>query len=374
MLNTRRISVMDAVVIFLLVSYVPLVVISIVGNILIVLSVNVFKNMRKPFNVFHGNLAFADLSFAIATIFDAIQFVSEIMVYTEFTCTLAGLIIESSYTVSVLTLTVMSKDRYDVVTKPFEKKSAMKQNIVKMVFIWLLSLATCSATLYSVRIAIVDNTEKCTNRFTSKQNLINYSVQSVVCYFIPMIIMVVCHLQLTKILTEKHKSVISQNLADNIRLKEHQKTKSVVQLVLILTITFFIFWSPFIFIRIIHHSGVYIDPTLDKFSHFWVFCSTTNNFIIYALKRKDFRNSFKRLLLCKCFARKKSNKLPAIVLLDTQMKSDASSKTEILDTMRCGEKNGSHLSLLQKKLYRAQEGGSSISINTDTADILKQND
>ena len=56
------------------------------------------------------------------------------------------------------------------------------------------------------------------------------------------------------------------------------------------------------------------------------------------------------------------------------MKSDASSKTEILDTMRCGEKNGSHLSLLQKKLYRAQEGGSSISINTDTADILKQND
>ena len=89
--------------------------------------------MRKPFNVFHGNLAFADLLFAVATIFDAIQFVSGIMVYTEFTCVLSGIIIESSYTVSVLTLTVMSKDRYDVVTKPFKNTRTIKQNIVKVV-------------------------------------------------------------------------------------------------------------------------------------------------------------------------------------------------------------------------------------------------
>ena len=356
---------MEAVVIFLLVLYVPLVVISIVGNILIVLSVNVFKEMRKPFNVFHGNLAFADLSFAIATIFDAIHFVSGIMVYSEFTCTLSGLIIESSYTVSVLTLTVMSKDRYDVVTKPFKNRRTMKQNIVKMVFVWIISLATCSATLYSYRVGIEDRKEKCLNRFTSKQNLINYSVQSVICYFIPMIIMVLCHLKLTKVLTEKHKNIISEHLTDNIRLKEHKKIKSVVQLVLILTITFFIFWSPFIFIRIIHHSGVYIDPTLDKFSHFWVFCSTTNNFIIYALKRKDFRDSFKKLLLCKYFAGKESNKPRIVMSFDNQTKSEVSNENEILDTMCCGEENGLNKSLSQRQLCGAQDTGSSISINTE---------
>ena len=356
---------MDAVVFFLIVLYVPLVVISIVGNILIVLSVNVFKEMRKPFNVFHGNLAFADLSFAIATIFDAINFVSGIMVYSEFTCTLSGLIIESSYTVSVLTLTVMSKDRYNVVTKPFKNRRTMKQNIIKMVFVWIISIATCSATLYSYRVGLEDGEEKCLNRFTSKQSLIYYSVQSLICYFIPMMIMVLCHLKLTKILTEKHKSMISQNLADNIRLKEHQKTKSVVQLVLILTITFFIFWSPFIFIRIINHSGVYIDPTLDKFSHFWVFCSTTNNFIIYALKRKDFRDSFKRLLLCKCFSGKQSNKPRIVMSFDKQTKSEGSNETEILDTMCCGEKNELNKSLSQKQLCVAQDFGSSVSINAE---------
>ena len=154
--------------------------------------------MRKPFNVFHGNLAFADLLFAVATIFDAIQFVSGIMVYTEFTCVLSGIIIESSYTVSVLTLTVMSKDRYDVVTKPFKNTRTIKQNIVKVVFVWLIALATCSATLYWYRVGIEDDKEKCLNRFTSKQNLINYSVQSIICYFIPMLIMVFCHVKLSK--------------------------------------------------------------------------------------------------------------------------------------------------------------------------------
>ena len=326
---------MDAVVIFLLVIYIPLVIVSIVGNILIVLSVNVFKNMRKPFNVFHGNLAFADLLFAIATIFDAIQFVSGIMVYTEFTCVLSGIIIESSYTVSVLTLTVMSKDRYDVVTKPFKNTRTIKQNIVKVVFVWLIAVATCSATLYSYRIGIEDDKEKCFNRFTSKQNLINYSVQSVICYFIPMIIMVFCHLKLSKILIEKHKNMISKNLTDNIKLKQHQKTKKVVELVLILTITFFIFWSPFIFIRIINHSGVYIDPTLDKFSHFWVFCSTTNNFIIYTIKRKDFRDSFKALLLFRCLSRKESTKPSVIISFDKQVSSEVSTENETLETARC---------------------------------------
>ena len=352
--NFKR-KTMDAVVIFLLVIYIPLVIISIVGNILIVLSVNVFKNMRKPFNVFHGNLAFADLLFAIATIFDAIQFVSGIMVYTEFSCVLSGIIIESSYTVSVLTLTVMSKDRYDVVTKPFKNTRTIKQNIVKVVFVWLIALATCSATLYSYRVGIEDGKEKCLNRFTSKQNLINYSVQSVICYFIPMIIMVFCHVKLSKILIEKHKNMISENLTDNIKLKQHQKTKKVVELVLILTITFFIFWSPFIYIRIINHSGVYIDPTLDKFSHFWVFCSTTNNFIIYTIKRKDFRNSFKTLLLCKCFSRKESTRPSVILSFDKQVSSEVSTENETLETVSCREKNELQISLSQKKLCHAQE-------------------
>ena len=360
---------MDAVVIFLLVIYIPLVVISIVGNILIVLSVNVLKNMKKPFNVFHGNLAFADLLFAIATIFDAIQFVSGIMVYTEFTCVLSGIIIESSYTVSVLTLTVMSKDRYDVVTKPFKNMRTMKQNIVKVVLVWIVSLATCSATLYSYRVGIEDGKEKCLNRFTSKQNLIYYSVQSAICYFIPMMIMVFCHLKLSKILIEKHKNMISENLADNIKLKEHQKTKKVVELVLILTITFFIFWSPFIFIRIINHSGVYIDPTLDKFSHFWVFCSTTNNFIIYTIKRKDFRDSFKMLLLCRCFTRKESTKPSVSLSFDKQVSSEVSTGNETLETVCRPEKNELQISLSKKKLCHAEESCSSISTNSDFQNV-----
>ena len=216
---------MNPVVISLLVIYVPLVFISVIGNILIVLAVNVFKNMRKPFNIFHGNLAFADLLFAIATIFRAIQYVSGKTVYTEFTCISAGYATEASYTVSVLTLTVMSKDRYNAVIKPLENKKSMKQNIVKLVIVWLFALASCSVSIFAYSIQTVNDQPNCINIFSSKQNLIYYTVQSAIVYFIPMIIMAFCHLKLSHVLLEKKRNIISQNLSDDARLKEHRKIK-----------------------------------------------------------------------------------------------------------------------------------------------------
>ena len=303
---------MDAVVIFLLVLYVPLVIISIIGNIFIVLAVNVFKSMRKPFNVFHGNLALADFLFAITTIFDAIEFVTGQAVNTEFTCKLTGYLIEVSYTVSVLTLTVMAKDRYEVVKKPLENKKTIKQNIVILLSVWLFSLASCSVLTYAYTMQTVNDTLKCENRFSSKEKLIYYAVQSVVVYFVPMVIMTFCHSKLSRVLVEKKKNMILQNLTNDARLKEHRKILKVVQLVLILTVTHFLLWSPFIFIRLMNHAGVEINRTLDRFSHFCVFCSTANNFVIYSVKRKDFRNSFKRLL-CGCFVRESSAKPTTVV-------------------------------------------------------------
>lgn len=299
-------------VIFLLVLYVPLVIISIFGNILIMLAVNVFKSMRKPFNVFHGNLALADFLFAVATIFDAIDFVTGETVYSEFTCILTGYLVEVSYTVSVLTLTVMAKDRYEVVDKPLKNKKTLKQNIIIMFFVWLFSLGLCSVLTYAYTMQTVNDTLQCVNRFSSKEKLIYYAVQSAIVYLAPMTIMTFCHSKLSKVLLEKKKNIILQNLTDDARLKEHRKIMKAVQLVLILTVTFFLLWSPFIFIRLIHHAGVEINQKLDKFSHFCVFCSTANNFIIYSVKRKDFRNSFKRLL-CGCFVRESSAKPTTVV-------------------------------------------------------------
>ena len=89
------------------------------------LTVNVFKSIRKPFNVFHGNLALGDFLFAIA-IFDAVQFVTGETIYSEFTSILTGYLVEASYTVSVLTLTFMAKDRNEVVDKPLKNKKTIK--------------------------------------------------------------------------------------------------------------------------------------------------------------------------------------------------------------------------------------------------------
>ena len=150
-------------------------------------------------------------------------------------------------------------------------------------------------------------TLKCVNRFNSKEQLIYYAIQSAFVHLAPMAIMTFCHSKLSKVLLQKKKTIILQNLTDDARLKEHQKIMKVVQLLLILTVTFFLLWSPFIFVRLINHTGLGINRTLDKFSHCCAFCSTANNFIIYSIIQKDFRNSFKRFL-CGCFVKESSAK------------------------------------------------------------------
>ena len=101
---------MDALIFFLLVLYVPLVFIFVTGNILIVLTVSIFKDIKKSFNIFHGNLTFADLLCTVGAIFETVFLVTGETVYSEISCKLVGCVIQSSYTVSVITLTVTSKD------------------------------------------------------------------------------------------------------------------------------------------------------------------------------------------------------------------------------------------------------------------------
>ena len=80
----------------------------------------------------------------------------------------------------------MSKDRYDLVTKPLENKSTWKQNTIKLVFVWLFALVTCLILTYVNTLPIVDDELKCTNRFSSNGRLICSAVQSVIKYVIPM--------------------------------------------------------------------------------------------------------------------------------------------------------------------------------------------
>ena len=131
-------------------------------------------------------------------------------------------------------------------------------------------------------------------------------VYSVIVYIIPMAVMIICHFKISKTLIENEKA-ISNNLLDETRLNEHWKIEHVIQLLLILTTTFFVLWISFIFIKIIHHAGVKTSPILDKFSNLCVFSSTVNNFINYNLKRKDFHESFKILTFFERYARKKSS-------------------------------------------------------------------
>ena len=162
---------MDTLIFFLLVLYVPLVFISVTGNILIVLTVTIFKDIKKWFNIFHGNLTFADLLCTIGAIFETVYLVTGVTVYSEISSKLVGCVMQSSYYVSVIALTVTSKDSHDLDTKPLENRSTRKQKSIKLVVASLFALATRSILTYANTLWIVDDETKCTNGFSSNERL-----------------------------------------------------------------------------------------------------------------------------------------------------------------------------------------------------------
>lgn len=77
-----------------------------------------------------------------------------------------------------------------------------------------------------------------------------------------------------------------------------EKRMKAIRLLFVVTVTFFILWTPFIVMRLLLLSGVKIIEYIYKFSEILIFSSTAVNGFIYAFMSPPFRKAFKALLCC----------------------------------------------------------------------------
>ena len=131
--------------------YVIIFTIGFISNFLVIYFVSVYKRMQTMTNKFLINLAIADLLVVLICVPVTIGrlYKPHEYIFGEFICKCSPFVQGISVSVSILTLTVISADRYYIIYKPFKARVNCTNNKIKIIvsFIWAISIFIMSPLL-----------------------------------------------------------------------------------------------------------------------------------------------------------------------------------------------------------------------------------
>ncbi|XP_066911234.1 orexin receptor type 2-like [Clytia hemisphaerica] len=305
-----------------------------IGNIVIIASVVKYKRMKTVVNIFLVNLAISDLLFVTLSIFDGIAFIADgKWLLGDAFCRIQGTMIEISYTVSVCTLTVVAAERYISICHPHRIKRTFQQAYNTCVFVWMFSVIFCSGLFYGYTTSPNDDGDVvCRNDYWSTESRLSfYIVHSILVYMVPLGVMCFSHWFISKALIRQKMRTFStysssidqitkdvdetdvnknESQASHIggkldgkkewkrNVKQANKRMKVVRLLLVVTIVFFVLWTPFIVVRLLKYFSVEINELLWRGTQLLIFGNTAVNCFIYALMSPAFREAFKGIFCC----------------------------------------------------------------------------
>ncbi|XP_050399281.1 alpha-1A adrenergic receptor [Patella vulgata] len=345
------------------------------GNVLVLLAVYVNSHLRSTTNYFIVNLAIADLLLGTCVLpFSASLEVLDFWAFGQVFCDMWAAIDVLCCTASIMSLCVISIDRYIGVTRPLQHSSILteKRAFYIIILIWLLAISISVAPLIGWKEPPDPNPMICS--VTTNLGYVLFSVSG--SFYIPLLIIIVVYIRIyreavknsrflsTGVRTSKidecegvqlrihtgrssgqpvspapyqsssssehsegsgRKSASRMTLAGKIakfkREKKAAKTLGIVVGVFILC------WFPFFFVLPLGSLCPVCEIPEDLFKViFWLgYCNSLMNPVIYACSSREFKRAFKRILTCQFRRRPRA-------FLNEQVERSSSN----LDVSRCG--------------------------------------
>ena len=279
--------------------YVIIFFMATVGNLFAILTC--YKNFKQSSAIllaYIASLAVADLLFTLLTPVDLAAFLAGSWVCGPFLCRFQSFLIESSYTASIITLAAISHERFKAVSTPLLARSQrISQRKFIPVFIWIISIISCTPLLYAYVIIRDENgVEQCVNiAWGDGGRQIYYSVQGVILFLLPLLYMVYAHVQIFRIL-KKH-ALTREKLAS--KQVESRSQRRIGKMLMIVTCIFVTCYFPFVFIRSMKYFGLFNQDMIWRLVQLMIFTQAAVNPVIYCFYNKQFRVVFKDLLRCR---------------------------------------------------------------------------
>ncbi|XP_026169831.1 trace amine-associated receptor 1-like [Mastacembelus armatus] len=270
------------------------VIVTVCGNLLVILSISYFKQLHTPTNYLIASLAVSDLLLGLLVMFPSmIRCVETCWYFGEVFCNIYMSSDVMLCTASILNLSFISLDRHYAVCQPllYRRKITVNVVLVMILLTWSISALIGFGMIFlKVNILGIEefyyNHIACEGRCVLFQSGLSSTVSSVLSFYIPGIIMLGVYLKIFLVAQKQLRSI------HNAKTLNKSQTKATKTLAIIMG-AFLSFWTPFFVCNIIDPFVSYTIPSTVFETLVWVgYMNSTVNPLIYAFFYSWFRKAF----------------------------------------------------------------------------------
>ena len=316
--------------------YFSIFITSLIGNSFILAAVYTHKKLHSTVNILLANVALADFFFTFFSIANCIEFLAEEWLLSDAVCRIQGTLIEVFYTVSIITLSVISLERYFIICRTKRPRRSKITSIKIAGVIWAISFAFCSPLFYGWMAApnAHGKIECYNNRWSNDARFIYYSLHAFFVYILPLCVMLFAHYNLSSTLRlatlssgdqlihpdeggrNKFKNECKEKLFVR-KKRQRMRNKKIINLLVTITVLFVVLWTPFIAVRLVDHAGIRMNSLTWMLTQLLAFLNTAVNFFIYAVINQELRSAFQSLSCCGLFERLENTSVISTVTSST---------------------------------------------------------
>ncbi|OWR50755.1 allatotropin receptor [Danaus plexippus plexippus] len=286
-------------------------VIGLIGNLLVCLAVYRNHAMRTVTNYFLVNLAVADFMVLLFCLPATVLWdVTETWFLGDALCKILLYIQSVSVTVSVLTLTFISVDRWYAICFPLKFKSTINSAKTAILVIWALSLVFNTpelVVLTTVKVVPLrfdlEYLVQCTATWSYSSDLIWHIIRIVFVYTVPLLLMTVAYHQIVRVLWSSQKipglaETMKLASAEQIQLQSRRKAaKMLVAVVVMFAVCYF----PVHLLSVLRYLDMEQNDMitcLALVSHVLCYVNSAINPLIYNFMSGKYRREFRRVFCC----------------------------------------------------------------------------
>ncbi|XP_015253577.1 PREDICTED: trace amine-associated receptor 1-like [Cyprinodon variegatus] len=289
-------STTPAVCVILYVFLTLLSLVTVCGNLLVIISIFYFKQLHTPTNTLIQSLAVADLLVGVLAFPLTMSFTFSLCFYdNNMLCKIKNSFDVLLNTCSILHLCCISVDRYYAVCQPLAYRSKISLHVVIIMIgvSWGVSVVTAIVVIIS-RL----DTEECADACFIDIMMTNI-VGPLISFYLPVVIMLCIYLKIFVVAQRQARSIQTRtNSGATVSKMERKATKTLA----IVLGAFLFCWAPF-FLSLTFlpfTNSFVVVPVIESAGWFALINSTLNPFI-YAFFYTWFRSAVKMILSGKIF-------------------------------------------------------------------------